>query len=132
MGAYYPKGHIFAMFATTQAAQSAAAKVSGVDKVGSAAVASPQEITQAFAARAAEVGGMPSVGREDQFMARFVELAGTGNAGLLIEVSGASPDAISKALLDAGALLAYYYRALIIDELVELTGRTEAAAAGRL
>ncbi|MBH1966246.1 MAG: hypothetical protein I8H77_18010 [Comamonadaceae bacterium] len=132
MGAYYPKGHLFAMFADTKAAEAAASKVSEVEGVGSVAVATPQAIIAAFSERAAEVGGMPSVGREDQFMARYVELAQSGKAGLLIEVADAAPEGLSQSLLASGAWLAYYYRALIIEELVELTLRTEGAAAGKL
>lgn len=65
-------------------------------------------------------------------MRRFVELARAGKAGLLIEVGDADTDALGSALKAAGALLAYHYRALVIEELVEASPGAEAAAAGEL
>ncbi len=131
-GAYYPTDHVFAMFANEAAAQAAAEHIAAVPDVGAISVASPGPIQQAFGERAAEVGGAPSVGREDQFMLRFVELAGAGRAGLLIEVGRAETEALSAALAAGGAVLAYHYRALVIEELVDSTPPAEAAAAGRL
>ena len=131
-GAYYPKDHVFAMFADPAAAQAAAERIGAVPDVGALSLAEPGAIQQAFAERAAAVGGAPSVGREDQFMLRFVELARAGRAGLLIEVGRADTAALSAALAASGAVLAYYYRALVIEELVDPTPRAEAAAAGKL
>ena len=131
-GAYYPKDYVFAMFADTAAAQAAAERVGAVPGVGAVSLAEPGAIQQAFAERAAEVGGAPSVGREDQFMLRFVELARAGRAGLLIEAGRADTAALSAVLATSGAVLAYHYRALVIEELVESTPRAEAAAAGKL
>lgn len=131
-GAYYPKGHVFAMFPDEPAAHGAAHKVATIAHVGAVNVLTSQDIRQAFSERADEVGGMPSVGREDQFMLRYVELAREDEAGLLIGVAGADIDAISQALKEAGALLAYYYRALVIDELIDTSPGAEAAAAGKL
>ena len=83
-GAYYPTDHVFAMFADAAAAQAAATRMAEVPDVGAVQLAEPGAIQQTFAKRAADVGGAPSVGREDQFMLRFVELARGGKAGLLI------------------------------------------------
>ena len=100
---------------------------------GAITLATPTAIQQAFAQRAADVGtGAPSVGREDQFMLRFVELAQAGKAGLLIELADAEVEAISTILNASGALLAYCYRKLVIEELVDASPRAEAAAAGKL
>lgn len=131
-GSYYPTGHVFAMFADDAAAQAAAARVAEVPGVGAVTLATPAAIEAAFAKRAADVGGTPSVGREDQFMLRFVELARAGKFGLLIDVAAADADAVSAALDAGGAQLVYHYRTLVIDELVEPTRRAEAAAAGKL
>ena len=131
-GTYYPTGHVFAIFADDATAERAVELVGAIEGVNSARALSPAAIEQAFAQRADEVGGMPSVGREDQFMLRFVELARGGRAGLLIDAGSAESEVLSNALRDAGALLAYHYRNLVIEELVEPTPRAEAAAAGRL
>jgi hypothetical protein len=131
-GAYYPTDHVFAMFPDISAAQAAARRLTGVPGIGRGVVAAPADILQAFASRAAEVGGAPSVGREDQFMLRFVELARAGRAGLLIEVAKSDVAALGAALTASRAELAYHYRALVIEELVQATPRAEAAAAGRL
>ena len=103
-----------------------------VPDVGAVQLAEPGALQQTFAKRAADVGGAPSVGREDQFMLRFVELARGGKAGLLIEVGRADTEALSAALAASGAVLAYYYRTLVIEELVDASPRAEAAAAGKL
>ena len=131
-GAYYPKGHVFAMFKDAASAHAAVESVAKQPKVGEVQFLSPEAITQAFAERIESVGGMPSVGREDQFMLRFVELARGGKAGLLIEVGRADTEALSAALAASGAVLAYYYRTLVIEELVDSSPRAEAAAAGKL
>lgn len=131
-GAYYPKGHVFSMFPDESAAHHAAHKVAAIAHVGAVDVVRSEDIRQTFGQRAEEVGGMPSVGREDQFMLRYVELARENEAGVLIEVAGADIDALTQALKDAGALLAYYYRTLVIDELIDASPGAEAAAAGKL
>ena len=131
-GAYYPTDHVFAMFADAAAAQAAATRMAEVPDVGAVQLAEPGAIQQTFAKRAADVGGAPSVGREDQFMLRFVELAQSGKAGLLIELADAEVEAISAILNASGALLAYCYRKLVIEELVDASPRAEAAAAGKL
>lgn len=131
-GAYYPTGHVFAMFADLPAAESAAAAIAGIEGIGTPRMATAPAIAQAFAKRADDVGGMPSVGREDQFTLRFVELARAGKPGLLIDVGSADLGALSDALKAAGAVLAYHYHTLVIEELVAPTPKAEAAAAGRL
>ena len=131
-GAYYPKGHVFAMFNSADAARAAVERVAHVPKVGELRYLPPEAIVQAFAERSESVGGMPSVGREDQFMLRYVELASKGKAGLLIDMADAAPEAVSAALAAAGALLAYHYRALVIEELVQTATQAEAAASGKL
>ena len=131
-GAYYPKGHTFAMFKDAATAQAAAARVAGVPQIGQVQTVSPGEITQAFAERAKSVGGVPSPGREDQFMLRYVELAQRGCAGVLIDMADAAPDDVATELASAGALLAYAYRALVIEELVTPPPPVEGVAVGKL
>ena len=129
-GAYYPTDHVFAMFADAAAAQAAATRMAEVPDVGAVQLAEPGAIQRTFAKRAADVGGAPSVGREDQFMLRFVELARAGCCGLLIHVDEADPEAIAAALAGHSVELAYLYRFLVIEELLESSKRAEDAAAG--
>ena len=131
-GAYYPTGHVFAMLADAQAAQDAARQLAEVPDIGAIHVVAPAKIEQVLGKRAADVGGVPSVGREDQFMLRFVELARAGKHGLQIEVGNADTDAIAAILKAASAGLGYYYRTLVIEELIDSSPRAEAAAAGKL
>lgn len=131
-GVYYPRGHVFAMFRDAAAAQAAAQALGALAGVGGVQVVGSQAIVEQFGARAAEVGGAPSVGREDQFMRRFVELAGQGLHGVLVDVGDADTDAIAQALQRGGAVLGYHYRALVIEELIDTSPRAEAAAAGKL
>ena len=131
-GAYYPTGHVFAMFNEAAAARAVVAELAKVHKVGEVRSLPPDSIVQAFAERSASVGGMPSVGREDQFMLRYVELAQQGKAGVLVEMGDAASDEVGAVLAAAGALLAYHYRALVIEELVEASTQAEAAASGKL
>lgn len=131
-GAYYPTGHVFAMFSDLAAAEAAAGALANVEGVGQLQLAAPPAIEQAFRKRVEESGGLPSLGREDQFMHRFVELARSGKAGLLIDAGAADPAALGDALRSAGAVLAYHYRTMVIEELIEASPGAEAAAAGEL
>jgi len=131
-GAYYPRGFAWAMFKDLPTAQAASEKVAALPGVGAVTVASAEDIGRNFAKRSEDVGGMPSVGREDQFMLRYVELAEQGKAGLLIEVADADSAALADVLRQGGAVLAYHYRRLVIEELAEPSTGAEAAAAGEL
>lgn len=131
-GTYYPKGHVFAMFNDAAAAHAAVAAVAKVPQVGEVQFLPPEAIVQAFAERTRSVDGMPSVGREDQFMLRYVELAGEGNAGVLIDMGHAAAEGVSAALAAHGAVLAYHYRTLVIEELVHTAAHAEEVASGKL
>ena len=50
-GAYYPKGHVFAMFKDAASAHAAVESVAKQPKVGEVQFLSPEAITQAFAER---------------------------------------------------------------------------------
>lgn len=131
-GAYYPKGHVFAMFPDLAAAHEAVHGLAHVPGIGEVQAVAAPDIERIFADRADEGGGGPSVGRENQFMLRFVELARSGNSAVVIDVVNADADTIAGVLTDRGAMLAYYYRAWVIEDLVPPTPGAEAAAAGRL
>ena len=131
-GVFYPRGQIFAMLPDFASAQAAADVASALPGVGAVQVVEGAAIVTQFGPRADEVGGAPSVGREDQFMLRFVELARQGLGGLLIDPDKADVAAIGEALNEQRAAVAYHYRALVIEELVDASPRAEAAAAGKL
>ena len=63
---------------------------------------------------------LPSVGAEGDLVRRIADLASTGHHGLLMEV-GKDDDADSlRAKLEAaGAVAAFNYRTLIIEDLIE-------------
>ena len=130
-GVFYPRGYVFAMFLDAAAAQVAVTALAALAEIGSVQLVSSATIVERMSPRAAD-RGMPSVGREDQFMLRFVELAEGGKAGVLIDMASAVPEQVGAALSAADAILAYYYRALVIEELVDTSARAEAAASGKL
>ncbi len=130
-GVFYPRGYVFAMFLDAAAAQVAVTALAALAEIGSVQLVSSATIVERMSPRAAD-RGMPSVGREDQFMRRFVELARDGMDGVLIEVGHAVPEAIAQVLEANNAALAYHYRTLVIEELVDTKPRAEAAAAGKL
>jgi len=131
-GVFYPRGQVFAMLPDAARGRAAADAVSALPGIGAVQVVEGAAIAQRFTQRAEEVGGAPSVGREDQFMLRFVELARQGLCGLLIDLGEADAAAVAEALQAQRAALAYHYRALVIEELVDASPRAEAAAAGKL
>ena len=65
-------------------------------------------------------------------MLRYVELAQRGCAGVLIDMADAAPDDVATVLASEGALLAYSYRTLVIEELVTPPPPVEGVAAGKL
>lgn len=130
--AFYPRGHVFAMFADADAAEETASKLREVRGIGLIDVVSAEAIIEGMQEGAQKTGGMPSVGREHQFMRRFVELAHKGCGGLLAEVASADIDAMTSIFLQQPVELAYFYRPLVIEELVDSTKRADDAAAGQL
>ena len=131
--AFYPRGHVFSMLVDTPAAEDAAATLAEIEGIGAIDIVPGDAIIAAMNEGAQKAGdGMPSVGREHQFMLRFVELAHAGCSGLLVEVAGADQDAIARALATQRVELAYLYRLRVIEELVDSTERANDAAAGEL
>lgn len=127
---FYPRGHVFALVADPTTARAAAASTSVVASVGTVDVIPAEAIIEHLSKGAARAGGMPSLGHERQFMLRFVELARAGCCGLLIRVGHANPHAIADALAAHPVELAYLYKLLVIEELVESSRRANDAAAG--
>ena len=132
-GSFYPSGHVFAMFDSDSAARAAADELLRLG-VSDARSAGPAQILAAWAKRAAEIGSsLPSVGREEQFVVRFVELAAQGGAGMLAKIDGpTSPESLQDALQRHRPAVAYYYRPLIIEEWVSPDSRAAEAGADAL
>ena len=132
-GAYYPTGHVFAMFDTLDRAQACRDQLSAAAGIGAAQMVTAEAVISAFAEPVESLETMPSVGRERQFMRRYFELAQDGKCALLIDMAQ-SPNAaaVEDALSAHDALLAYHYRHLVIEELTPPSRKAEAAAAGKL
>lgn len=89
-GVFYPRGQVFAMLPdATARGRAAPCRERAARHRRRAGGGGRGHHAQRFTQRAEEVGGAPSVGREDQFMLRFVELARQGLCGLLIELGEA-------------------------------------------
>ena len=130
---FYPRGHVFSMLVDATAAEAAAARLAQVKGVGAIDVVPREAIMEAMHEGAQKAGdGMPSVGREHQFMLRFVELARAGRCGLLVEVANAKNEDIADVLATQRVELAYLYGLLVIEELVGSSKRADDAAAGQL
>lgn len=129
---FYPRGHVFCMLADPAAAEAAARRLADVAGIGAIDVVPGADIIESLSDGAQKAGGMPSVGREHQFMLRFVELAQAGRCGLLVEVAHADQDAIAAVLTAQRIDLAYLYGLLVMEELVDSSKRADDAAAGEL
>jgi hypothetical protein len=126
-GVFYPCGYTFAMFADADRARLAADSLRELVGVGLIQVLSSKALLAQMGERADQMGNLPSVRRELQFMLRFIELARKGMCGLLIEVAHADTDAIAAALKPVHPAVACYYRQSVIEELAHSTPRTTAA-----
>ena len=132
-GVFYPTGHVFALVPTADLARQAAnAFETGSGDVESA-YASPEAIQQDIVRTLGGSDPLPSVGAEGDLVRRIADLASTGHHGLLVEV-GKHDDADSlRAKLEAaGAVAAFYYRTLIIEDLIEqpLTASPQSVTVG--
>ena len=120
-GVFYPTGHVFALFPTADLARQAADALDTAGEIGESAYASP-EVIQKDIVRT--IGSsdvvLPSVGAEGDFVRRIADLASTGHHGLLVEV-GKHDDAevLTATLQREGAVAAFYYRTLVIEDLIE-------------
>ena len=122
-GVFYPTGHVFALFASQQAAQQAAAALQAAAHQGSLAYADPEGIRREITHTADDdITSLPSVGADSDIVRRIDDLARHGYHGVLIEVH--DKDAIENVqhqLAQAQAAAAFYYRTFIIEELVQQT-----------
>ncbi len=119
-GVFYPTGHVFALFATAEAVKSAAEALATPDGKENCSYAGPETIMQHIV-RTLGNGDqpLPSVGADGDFVRRIADLAGKGCHGLLIDVGKADVgEQITPILESNGAEAAFYYRTLVIEDLI--------------
>lgn len=124
-GVFYPTGHIFALFPDEAGVRKAGAALQAAGHANDMAQAGPEVIGQQIVRtlRIADAP-LPSVGAEGDMVRRIADLAATGHHGLLVKVDK-DAGALQALLAAAGAVAAFYYRKLIIEDLTPST-----AAAG--
>lgn len=118
-GTFYPTGYVFALFPDETAARSAgdAMQAQGRDDIAHAA---PDAILQHVVRTLGNADEpLPSVGAEGVIVRRIADLASNGSHALFFAAQGDdSPDSLADALPPLGAQAAFYYRTLIIEELI--------------
>ena len=133
-GVFYPTGHVFALFPSEDSVNRAAAALHHAGHHGETAYASPETILQEIAHTLRAANALPSVGAEGDMVRRMVDLANTGHHGMLIAMAHKDKaDAVVAAIAPAGAVAAFHYRALIIEDLITLAttdGRTQSVVVG--
>lgn len=120
-GAFYPTGHVFALFKDEAAAKQAIDALQTAQHQGSLAHADParilSEITHSVEG---QDDTMPSPGAENDIARRIKDLADRGYHGVLVELGKKDTIETVQSVVDAQhAEAAFYYRTLIIEELVE-------------
>lgn len=128
---FYPSGCVFAMLPDADAAQQAAAALEQVRGIDGVSLALPQSMVDQWSKRAEEIrDNPPSVGREEQFQVRFLELAENGGHGLLIKLGSNTDQAQATEVLVAHQCsVAYEYGRLVIEEWISPSSSAKQAAA---
>lgn len=120
-GVFYPTGHVFALFKDQAAAQQLADALQGSAHLGSVAYADPMAIRREITHTVDDTEtALPSVGADNDIVRRIDDLARRGHHGVLIELTDKDDaETVQAALAQHFATAAFYYRTLIIEELVE-------------
>ncbi len=118
-GTFYPTGYVFALFSNEEAARAAAQKLQDQGH-GDVAHASPSTTLEHVVRTLGNADDpLPSVGAEGVIVRRIAELASSGAHALMFQAQDSdSPDSLRVALQDASAVAAFYYRRLIIEDLI--------------
>ena len=118
-GTFYPTGHVFALFQDEAAAQSAADALQAQGHAD-AAHAAPEAILQHVVRTLGNADEpLPSVGAEGVIVRRIARHASQGAHALLLKAGeDDSPEGLRDLLQPLGALTAFYYRRLVIEELI--------------
>lgn len=122
-GTFYPTGYVFALFATEDAARAAAAQLQEQGH-SDVAHADPGTVMQHVVRTLNNADDpLPSVGAEGLIVRRIADMASNGAHALLFSAQDDdTPDTLRATLQQAGALAAFYYRHLIIEEVVAQQG----------
>ncbi|WP_313077220.1 hypothetical protein [Melaminivora sp.] len=117
-GTFYPTGQVFALFRNEEAARDAARQLQ--EQHEDVMHAAPDAILQHVVRSLGNADDpLPSVGAEGVIVRRIAELA-SGGAHALMFTAGDddTPDSLRTLLQQSGALAAFYYRRLIIEDLI--------------
>lgn len=118
-GTFYPTGYVFALFADEAAARSAgqALQAQGREDVAHAA---PDAILQHVVRTLGNADEpLPSVGAEGVIVRRIAKYASQGAHALFLKAQdGDSPESLGTLLQSLGAVAAFYYRRLVIEDLI--------------
>lgn len=119
-GVFYPTGHVFALFPSADLASQAAKTFESGGNHSESAYVSPDAIQKDIVRTLGGSDPLPSVGAEGDIVRRIADLASTGHHGLLVEVGkDDDADSLRAKLQPAGAVAAFYYRTLVIEDLIE-------------
>lgn len=118
-GMFYPTGYVFALFADEAAARTAGQSLQ-TQRRDDVALATPDAILQHVVRTLGNADEpLPSVGAEGVIVRRIAQHASHGAHALLFKAQDDdSPEDLGALLQPLGALAAFYYRRLVIEELV--------------
>lgn len=118
-GVFYPTGHVFALVPSDDVAQAAAQALHALGYDGAVRHATPEVILSDIVPTLGDPDeGLPSVGMEGEIVRRIGELAASGHHGLLVDLGKDDAHKVADVLNAYGATAAFYYRELVIEELV--------------
>ncbi len=120
-GTFYPTGHVFALFKDEAAARRAMDALQAANHLGQVAYADPARISSQIAhSSEGEEETLPSPGADNDIVRRIKDLADRGYHGVLMELGDNDNIETLQSVVDScHAEAAFYYRTLIIEELVE-------------
>jgi len=123
-GTFYPTGHVFALFSDENAARQAAQALTDQGHAD-IAHAAPETILQHVVRTLGNADEpLPSVGAEGVIVRRIADLAASGRHALFFAARDEdSPESLQAALEPLGAEAAFYYRKLVIEDLIPLPVR---------
>ncbi|RYF08913.1 MAG: hypothetical protein EOO31_00660 [Comamonadaceae bacterium] len=120
-GTFYPTGYVFALFPDESAARQAGDAMSGEGR-NDVAHAPPEAILQHVVRTLGNADEpLPSVGAEGVIVRRIADMASQGHHALFF-AAGDDDDAesLQATLEPLGAIAAFWYRRLIIEDLISL------------
>ncbi|GAA6119435.1 hypothetical protein [Acidovorax sp. FG27] len=119
VGTFYPTGYVFALFPDEGRARAAADAMQEQGRTD-VAHAPPDAILQHVVRTLGNADDpLPSVGAEGVIVRRIADMASNGSHALFFEAHDEdSPESLTDLLEPLGCEAAFYYRRLIIEELI--------------